>query len=575
VSIEYKDTVEKYLEELIDYPINKVSNDKPLLNYGLSSIKFAQLANFVYDNFSIEIDPSYMSTINLNDIRSMKKKSTSVPISYSMFNVSKSLESIWFQSEIMHNDYYSLDFMFTVEKFQKDKFEKCINLLMDRHPVLKTGYYKKATDIYGFVKNDAKLKIKEIEVNYDEKNIASIVKKETDLKIRLDEPPLIKIIYLKSNKKDYLLFRIHHIITDFWSLSLLFKDLTDLYSGKEIAVSDQGFFENQKSLMDFQIENLHEKKIVEYLNKIKPIELDIKNYHQGKGTELVKSGIDFELYDKVKKLCEKETVSENIVFLSVFIILLSRYSHERNISLFIPYHGRSPENYKSQGNFVQLIPICFQLKEEYGFIEITKKVNAEFLNIVSRLSANKGAIYNHLVGKKDNVRPNILFAYRNSPLIDAQQNIINKELKLGDTILRIEKREVMEKKTIYDLDFLLEPGTKQLDFWIKYNSSLFERQDIKRFLDHYILLLNKLITFPTNLVSKINLLNNEQNRNITKQMKKDYDYYFLDNKTVKSEMIKSFTKNSARIAVDYSNKNISYKTLYKDANKLASILKKI
>ncbi|MGE8033754.1 AMP-binding protein [Lysinibacillus sp. NPDC093692] len=568
-----KQNLNDFVSELLDYPIEKIDLSEPLVSYGLNSIKLAQLAEYIYMNWSKELDSTKILNITLNDLLDLKGENSNFYKVPEKFRLAKNLESIWFQSEVKKNSYYSLNSLFIVKNLNKLALEDAINRLIMRHPMLRSGYHSGQSNIHGYIKEKINFQIVDVNVN-NEIEFEKFLKKEVNTRIDLNKPPLLKVIYIKTDKNNYLLFRIHHIITDFWSLSLLYSEIKEIYERKEESL-DFGideFYVNESKGID-HIDSDKEKFFRNYFNKIKPLKLDIErnNNENTFNFMLEKNILDSNMSKRIKNFCLQNNVSENIVFLSVFIILLNRYTHQKDISLAIPYHGRvSPKSYRSQGNFVKTIPINFELKNEMNFLDIIAGVNNEYLRMISEFSANQGSAYNnYLINNNKAFETNILFTYRDLPKLKNLNRLnLNNTFEIGNTQLKLIRREELEKESIYNIDFLIEQDTDHYFIWLKYNNCLYETDKIKKFINHFLILFNKLIHNEEKSISNFSLL--EDNSEIL--LKKDS---FESNTTIKKELINQFEKNANNIAASFNTKEISYEFLYERAKKLASILKKL
>ena len=117
-----------------------------------------------------------------------------------------------------------------------DCFKKAINSTIDRHEILRTVFKE---DEKGEVRQWV-LKKENLEFKIDYKDFRSYKDKQGKVRLYISEDaynefdlvkgPLLKASLLQIEEREYILyFKMHHIISDGWSMSVLSKDVLSYY----------------------------------------------------------------------------------------------------------------------------------------------------------------------------------------------------------------------------------------------------------------------------------------------------------------------------------------------------------
>jgi len=576
--VDLESNLENFIEKLLGQSINELNSLEPLIYYGLDSIKFVRLQEYIYNNLHKELNASSISEVTLDDLTTLSDIHQSIESNDKEFSLSHSLESIWFQTEMRGNTYYNLDYLFEIDNLDIKKLEEAINQVIQNHPILRAGFYQKKFTVYGYISDFSSILIDVLHTS--ESNFDKILDEALSEKFMLNHPPLIKCKVIRTENKEYLLFRIHHIITDLWSVNLLFKEIKQLYEDNKTtllpSVDQINFFSPQDG-----ITSIYKNNNTEYFkglfNKIEPLKLDIENgstIPKGNSTA-VKKSVPMNLYEKIKEFIVKYGFSEENIYKSVYIILLQRYSHKNIISIASPYHGRTdPKTFLSQGNFVQTLPLFVEYDDTDSFLDILKKVERNYLEVLKKITQDNGYSYeNYLKFENSNFNINHLFSYRSIPFLEKMDNIdLNSNLKIGESNLCLARREKLEKNTLYNIDLLIEPSNNGTEIWIKYDYSLFKYIDIKNFLENYFFVLERLISFPENKVSNFSLV--PENK-ILSIVNREMNGTYKKSQTVKSEIMKQLIHQGDTVATILGESHETYEELQKKSNKLSEILKRL
>lgn len=151
-----------------------------------------------------------------------------------------------------------------VRNFNRQIFEKALDLLVSRHPILRTAFdLSIQPDGVQIVYKTISFEIKYIDLeDCTEENCKSFIqnyfKNERAIPFELSKAPLWRFTALKLNEDHILLFQCHHAILDGWSVATLNTELNNLCIGLQ-SQEDKTLKPLACTYKDFIIESLAEK----------------------------------------------------------------------------------------------------------------------------------------------------------------------------------------------------------------------------------------------------------------------------------------------------------------------------
>ena len=142
---------------------------------------------------------------------------------------------------------YRLIDIYECEKPQEEaQLRRAIDALSAKHEVLRTAIIHKGVSPYRQAITDRVLPLRIVETAGEEDPF------ERAKRIRLEilhdgydlqDRPLTQFVYVKGERKQYLLFVTHHIITDGWCFDTILRDLNTLLRGGDIGGGNDGLYE--------------------------------------------------------------------------------------------------------------------------------------------------------------------------------------------------------------------------------------------------------------------------------------------------------------------------------------------
>ncbi len=402
----------------------------------------------------------------------------------------------------------------------------------------------------------------------------------------LGKAPLLRVGLIKIEENKYILFRdMHHIISDGVSTDVLTKEFFDIYNGKELPtlkIQYKDYAVWQNNLLNS--ENM-KKQEAYWLSKFANSEIPVlsmptdypRQYIQSFEGEVLSYKLNEELTSKLREMAKKTGATLYMVLLSVYNVLLSKYSGQEDIIIGSPISGRPhadleniigmfvntlairnyPEFYKSFSEFLEEVKDnCLEAYEnqDYQFEELVNKLNSSS-NGSLRRDLSRSPIFD------------VMFNMQNTASIQNGNNMqdANNNLKLSvyPLIYKISKFDMTLEAVETDDNIILN---------LEYCSKLFTRETMERFISHYEIVATAIIENPDVSLLEIDILSEEEKHQVLVEFNNTKAEYPKD-KTLYQLFEEQAAKTPDNIAAIYEEESITYRELDTKSNQLARILR--
>lgn len=282
-------------------------------------------------------------------------------------------------------------------KFDLNSFEKALNFLVERHPMLRTRFIKNGLNTIQEIIANSTVKIEHsdiLQTSDNEKKIKQLFEKYKILRFDLSLPPLYKIASFQvSENSTVILFCIHHIIGDAWSLKILTDELLEIYD--QITENKKPSLPSLESSFLNLIEKESEKtilapnKIEETYNFWKSSFKNLPSYEIQKqwlqaeeNEEIVKLVLSNAEKEKVKSFCAINGISLFQLIFAVLARTLQKMLHVNRLLINTSVSGRDlaiTDIEKIIGCFARSLPVNIKFTEDDLLANVHELENS-FLN---------------------------------------------------------------------------------------------------------------------------------------------------------------------------------------------------
>lgn len=503
-----------------------------------------------------------------------------------IFPMSFAQERLWFLEQLRPGiSAYNLPIPFRVKGALDDAaLEKALQKIVSRHEILRTTFDQIGPDLVQLVAPtfDFKLRKHDLTVISElerEKKVAELVHEEVTLSFDLQSGPLFRgTLFTVSDQDHVFLITMHHIVADGWSFSVILRELRECYESyshgrepklKELPVQYGDYAHWQK---EFSSTAEFKSRLYAWKNKLADapqlFDLPIAKPHPLHSS--FKGSIETLLLPDsltrgLQKLGHAQGSTLFMTTMAAFRTLLFRYTNEAEVVLGSPVANRTKVEIEDLvGCFVNTAIFRTQLSGELTFTEVLSRVkegaletyeyqDIPFEKIVEELQPERALDRNPLVQilfmcHKANIQPIVLPDISFTPFL------------------------VDRKGAQLDMTFYLLERDEGLRVGCDYRSDLFDRSDIRRFLEHYETLLYGIVADPDIPICELPLLREEELHQVLVEWN-DTAVDYPSDKTIHQLFEEQVRRTPDAVAVVFGTDRMTYSELNRRANQVAHHLR--
>ena len=505
-----------------------------------------------------------------------KSKYTMAPVSYAQ-------RRLWFIDKMDKSPAYNLPAAIILEgDLNVDALENSFKEILKRHEILRTIFVETDGTPYQKIFNDIKFKITKEDLcnsSDKEKRISELIESESNRVFDLSRGPLIVCSLFQLDERKYLLlFNMHHIISDGWSIEILISELTLLYNSfskgdvsplTPLKMQYKDYVHRHSQILKKENISGHKKYWLDKFSGELPVSelpTDLKRplYKTFNG-KLHEINIEKKLHERINNLCKKNNASLFMFLVSVVNILIYKYSGKTDIIIGSPISGREQRDLENQiGFYVNTIPLRNEIEPSQNFNYFLGKVKNNSIEAYDHQVYPFDLLIEDLNLNRDTTR-NPLFE-----IVVSLQESNSDSIEFDGIKTSILKPEITFSK--FDIHFHFEESTSGIKLGIVYNTDLYKAKKIERLGKHFIEALQNILNSPDEAISNIEVISEEEKEqilNVFNNTKCDYP----KEKTIAElyeEMVKKYPDKPAIV---YQGKPLSYRELNEKANSLAYKLK--
>ena len=328
--------------------------------------------------------------------------------------------------------------------------------------------------------------------------------------------PLLRARLLRVADEDYLLvFVIHHIVSDGWTMGLITRELTTLYAAKVAGVPDKlpAIAAHYVDFAAWQRDRLSEETLrprLDFWRKYLagsaaaeiPGDRPRPRLLDGHGREY-RFIWPAELTGALQLAAHREGVTLFVTLLAGFYALLTRYTQQDDLVVGTSVANRvRPEFEAMAGFFVNLLPVRVDTSGNPTFRELVARVKQAWLDGYAHQDTPFEALIDAVAPGRDPSRTPIfqtMLVLLNAP--SAAPRLEGLEIEL----LPVENRTAK-----FDLTLLAEEVNGELRWIAEYRTELYSEATIARLAEHLRRLLSAAVAVPTDRLFALPLLGAEE-----------------------------------------------------------------
>jgi amino acid adenylation domain-containing protein len=310
-----------------------------------------------------------------------------------------------------------------------------------------------------------------------------------------------------------LLLTIHHIIFDGWSMGILFKELSTLYTAQvtgqpatlpplPLQYADFAIWQRQwlqGDMLDRQLTYWRTQLAEAPLYLDLPTDSPRPSQQTYRG-DRISFTLPPSLTQELKRLSQQESVTLFMTLLAAFQSLLARYTSQRDILVGTPIAGRTHTELEGLiGFFVNTLVLRTQFKGQPTFRDLLQQVRDTCLDAYSHQDLPFEKLVEALQPVRDPSR---------HPLIQTMFQVNQADSTVPFTLLGLETTPIRSTSSMARFDLLLALTSlrETLTGSVVFNTDLFAHATMARFTKHFQALLAAIVENPAQPVNQISLL---------------------------------------------------------------------
>jgi len=468
----------------------------------------------LFEHNTIQSLARHIDTLDASEHTSIRKtiRQDALPLSFAQ-------QRLWFIDQLEGGSaQYNMPAAFRLKgDLDVDALQRSLNEIVRRHEVLRTTYHVR--DGHGVQVVDpyrpfplGRYDLTSLQGEAQDAELDRIIRAEASKIFDLRRDLMLRVGLAKLSEREHVvLFAMHHVASDGWSLSVLAREFMTLYTAfvqkqpnplrpLEIQYGDyaawQRDFLNDDS---FHKQLDYWKRQLADLPPVHSLPLDApRTTTRSLAGDNLRQELPLELLLKLRELAQANNVTLFMLLQTAFALLLGRWSNDDDVVFGTPVAGRSHRDLEPLiGFFVNTLLMRTDLAGDVSFAELLKRGRAMALDAYSNQDVPFEAIVDELKPERSlshTTMFQITFGFDNNEKSPMQLPGLELELLVkGNHVAK------------FDLNFAAAETKEGLALSWSFASSLFHRATIERMAASFEVLLNEICEKPAIDVHCLNI----------------------------------------------------------------------
>ncbi len=535
------------LSDALRLPMDRIKPNKILADYGVESIVGLRIARGVEERFGVKVAGREMlanpTIASLSRFLADKKRrgttgrprATRAPLS----ETQKGLWLLWKRAPETSAFNVPIAFRFKGE-IDLDRFRRACESLLRRHPILGAVFGEEDGEPFqtipsGRAGEGPDLPFREENVDHlSEEEMTPHILRTAREPIDLEAGPLMRVhLFYRTDGgagrgEEIALITIHHIVFDGTSTMIFARSLAEAYAGEEGGEGAGGppSGASYPDYVKWEREMLAGEEGEEHLAYWKEVfsgDLPVLSLPAERPRPSVQSFrgrtheamLPADVTEKVRAFAKSMRINPSIFFLSVYKILLRRYSGQEDLIVGMPTIGRPRRAFERvMGCFINVMAVRSRVHGGRSYIDFLKSLQLSMLDGLDHASYPFSALVRELKLERSAEAPPLFQAYfsyqnfftpalvtppehRDAPALDIE--IVEGVHQAGDNEFALE---------IYD-------ENERFRLIFKYNPDLYDPSLVERMTTHYLRLAGEALARSHAILAELDPFSDEERRMLT------------------------------------------------------------
>ncbi len=499
------------------------------------------------------------------------------------YDISNAQKRLWILDQFEEESIaYNMPSAFILEgELRTEAFNEAYTFMLERHESLRTVFIIENGEPRQMILENPGFEIEIVDLRGgagQEENARALVENDLHTSFNLETGPLIRFAIVQmENERNLLLFNMHHIISDGWSMNIFIKEFITSYNCfmnerppelKPLRIHYKDYSAWQNNLLESnEIFSQKQYWLDKLSGELPVLDLPSDNVRpvlQTFNGNSIDLSITKETMSALDDLCRQNEVSLFMMLQTLVKVLFYRYTGQTDIIIGSPLAGRSHEDLDDQiGFYVNTLPFRDSIAGDSSFTKILKSV----CKSCTEAFDNQDFPFDRLIEELDIKRD-----LSRSSLFDVMlvlQNYDSAKVEFdGLELLSYKRRNVVSK---FDITFNFSEYNESLYCNIQYNTDIYVEKRIRRMGEHFKILVSSVIENPRAKIKDLEIIGDEE-RNLLLNVFNNTKVNYSTDTTIIDLFEEQVEKTPDNIAVVFEDVELSYRELNRRTNIVAHYL---
>ncbi|HEU4875852.1 MAG TPA: condensation domain-containing protein, partial [Pyrinomonadaceae bacterium] len=459
--------------------------------------------------------------------------------------------------------------------------------LVERHPALRTRFIETPVGPLQRVEDNSAVCFKEVNAEaWTEENLNDELLQEANRSFDLQQGPLLRITLYRKSQGFLLLLVIHHIVSDFWSLSLIFNELGIFYAAERAGTVAElpapkaryrDYVEEQRKMLSGsrgeQLWNYWKEKLGGELPRLE-LRTDrppptVQN-HAGNSLSF---RIEAKAVAALRRLSHECDTTLFTTLATAFMTLLHRYTGQNELLLGTVTSGRNSARFADLvGYFVNPVILKGEFSGRPSFKSLLTRMRTTVREALEHQDYPFPLLVERLQPENDASRSPLIQAmlvYQKAHL-PGQEGLARAAvgeagavLKMGE--LEIESQTLNQRTGQFDLMLRVAETTTDIRASLDYDTELFDASTIEQMIDNFQTLIDAVVANCDLPISELALLTAGEERQLVSWNETRMQYAGCIHELFEAQV----ERTPHALALVYENQTFTYRELNARANRVA------
>jgi len=561
---------------------------------GGNSLKATRLSSQIYKTFGVKLslrDLFFKVTLEEQAVlitEADKASFITIPVAdvQSAYPLSSPQRRLWVLSQFKESNVaYNMTGVYLFEgKLDSNAFVHSFAYLLERHEILRTIFREDAAgEIRQIILSGREAGFLKVYEQEPRNSIEALIVQDAKTPFDLTKGPLLRArLYYAGDNNWVFSYVMHHIISDGWSMNILFNELLHCYNAfkkgelpalRPLRIQYKDYAVWQQAQLNTAAFEAHKNYwLNEFSGKLPVLELPvdkprpvIKTYNG----DVVYQTIDATHSKAINTLAREQEATLFMGLLSLVNILLYRYTGQEDMIIGSSIAGRDHIDLEDQiGFYINTPALRVRFSGDDTYQQLLAIVKQVTLGAYEHQAYPFDDLIEVLQPERDISR---------SPLFDVMVVLQDAGDGQGRRTITPEglivkhAEQAVSKISKFDLIFMFAEIGEEIQFSIQYNSDIYKKQTIEKLAAHLLQLIQAVTINPQQPVRKLDYLTTIEKQRLLTVF--NNPAYQVPQQTITDLFEAQVEKTPDSIALIFEQKIISYRELNNISNQFAHYLK--